>query len=405
MGLGSFVGSRLRDARIARGMTASMLAERVGVSPGAISQHELHNMEPRGQTLSRIASVLGLPEAHFLRPSLSRDPAPHWYRSQSAATKKARESAEARHLWLREIVVAVQEHVDLPRNSLIDVTSPANPMAIRREDIESIASELRTAWKLGNGPISNTISLLEMLGCVVSAFAFGAEQLSAFSQDASERPYVLLNGDESSCVRLRFNVAHELGHLVLHKNVSVADSARPEIHKEMESQAHRFAGAFLFPARSFADEVYSTSLDALAQVKTRWRVSMQMVIRRARDLDLINQDRYERSFRELSRRGFRLKEPLDDSIPVEHPSLIAKSIMLMIDKNVATRESILHRLAFSQADIEVLASLPPGYLSTADWGQVTDFDLKEKANPKESTSRDPLGQLIPFRARTTTFPA
>jgi Zn-dependent peptidase ImmA (M78 family)/transcriptional regulator with XRE-family HTH domain len=401
MALGSFVGSRLRDARTARGMTASVLAERVGVSPGAISQHELHNMEPRAQTLSRIATVLELPEAHFLRPSLARDPAPLWYRSRASATKRARESAEARHVWLREIVAAIQAHVDLPARTLLDLDTPSDPSAIRMNDIESMANEVRSAWSLGDGPVPNVVSLLEIMGCVVSSFAFGAEDLSAFSQDTAERPYVLLNSDETACTRWRFNAAHELGHLILHRNVPATAGARPEIHKEMERQAHRFASAFLFPSASFAEEVYSIALDALVQVKTRWRVSIQMILRRARDLDMINQDKYERAFRDLSRRGYRTNEPMDETLPIEQPRLIARSIKLMLDANVITRESLMHRLPFSPVDIEVLASLPRGYLSP-DWGQVADFNPRQPSHIGSPLAGEARGQLIPFKLKPSS---
>ena len=397
----AFVGSRLRDARLARGLTASALAERVGISPGAISQHELHDVEPHAKTLTKIAEELDLPETYFLRAGIPKDPAHHWYRSQSAATKRARESAQARHAWLRDIVAQVQRKIDFPQNSIAAVKPPSDPLALSANSIESIASDLRAEWKLGSGPISNTISLLEMLGCIVGVFAFGADELSAFSQFASDRPYVILNAEESAGARLRFNAAHELAHLVLHRDVPSQKALAPAIHKQLEQQAHRFAGAFLFPSRSFAEEVYSTSLDALQQVKKRWRVSMQMMIRRAYDLEMISEDRYSRAFRELSRRGFRMKEPLDDSLPVEKPKMLAKSINLMIDSRTISREDLIHEIALSKTDIEILAALPRGYLESEQWGEVTDIKLRTESVQAGilNTTGSGSGQIIPFRVK------
>jgi Zn-dependent peptidase ImmA (M78 family)/transcriptional regulator with XRE-family HTH domain len=381
-------------------MTASALAERVGVSPGAISQHELHDAEPHAKTLSKVAEVLDLPETYFLRTGIPKDPAHHWYRSQSAATKKARESAQARHSWLREIVFQVQRKVDFPQNSIAAVKPPTDPLAISSNDIESMAADLRAEWKLGNGPISNAISLLETLGCIVGMFAFGADELSAFSQFASDRPYVILNAEESAAVRLRFNAAHELAHLVLHRNVPSQEASRPAIHKKLEQQAHRFAGAFLFPYRAFAEEVYSTSLDALEQVKKRWRVSMQMMIRRAYDLEMTSEDRYSRAFRELSRRGWRTKEPMDDSLPIEKPKMLAKSINLMIDNRVASREDLIHDIGLSQADIEILAALPHGFLKSEQWGEVSEIKLRSSLPSDTKATGSGAGQIIPFRIKT-----
>jgi Zn-dependent peptidase ImmA (M78 family)/transcriptional regulator with XRE-family HTH domain len=398
---GTFFGSRLREARLARQMTASMLAERVGVSPGAISQHENHNAEPRPQTLAKMAEVLAVPVRYFLRPLVGADPAPRWYRSRAAATKRARESAEVRHSWLREIALEVETHVELPSPGIPLDFAPTNPATLHLNEIENIAGEIRRAWKLGEGPAPNMVSLLERMGCVVASFAFGANDLSAFSQPSSDRPYVILNGDELASVRRRFNVAHELGHLVLHRHVSQADAARPEVHKAMEVQAHRFAGAFLFPARPLADEVYSVALDALTSVKSRWKVSVQLIIRRLLQLNLISQDRYERLCREISRRGFRSQEPLDDSIPIEQPTLLSKAIMMLINENVMTRDEIKHRLPYAPDDIEVLTSLERGYLSPETWGEVEELKIRGASPspaPVSETKHDD-GRIIPFRPK------
>ena len=168
----------------------------------------------------------------------------------------------------------------------------------------------------------------------------------------------------------------------------------------MELQAHRFAGSFLFPARSLAEEVYSVAIDALASVKARWKVSIQLIVRRLRQLDMINQDRYERLCREISRRGFRMSEPLDDSMPVETPGLLSKSIAILVDRSVMSRDEIKHRLPFSTDDIEVLTSLSRGYLSPATWGAVEDLKLRPVAPSGAATNPERgSGQLLQFPPR------
>jgi Zn-dependent peptidase ImmA (M78 family)/transcriptional regulator with XRE-family HTH domain len=399
--IGTFDGSRLRDARLAREMTASLLAERIGVSPGAISQYELRNTEPRPPVLARLATVLELPQAYFLRAPLPRDPAPHWYRSRSAATKRARESAEARQGWLRELVAFIDAQVELPKADIPDAELGSNPAAITDDAIEGAASDVRTHLKLGDGPVPNLVALLESAGCVVSAFAFGAAELSAFSQAASDRPYVLLNSEEDTCVRRRFSTAHELGHLVLHRRVSAAEAARPEIHKLMEHQAHRFASAFLFPQGAFAEEVYSLSLDALTHVKSRWKVAIQVLLRRAKDLDLVSQDKYERAFRDLSRRGFRMREPLDDTLVPETPRILNRAVDVLFSERVMTREELLYQVPFSHADIEALSGLPRGYLDGNSWGELVE--LKVRVGVSDATTSESAGsgaQVIRLRPRS-----
>lgn len=398
MRLASFSGARLRDARHARSMAASVLAERLGVTPGAVSQYENHNTEPRPATLARISEVLELPQAYFLRQPAPRDGAPYLYRSQVASTKRARESAEARLSWLREIAEAVECDVELPVPTVTAADVPAHFAAITDEQIERAATAVRTEWRLGDGPIPTVVGLLERMGCIVSAFAFGSETLSAFSQRAQDRPYVILNSDEDACARWRFNAAHELGHLVLHRSVSRAEAASPPLHKLLENQAHRFASAFLLPAESFSEELYSLSLDVLQHAKSRWRVSMQAMLRRARDLKLVSQDKYERASRELSRRGYRLREPLDDELPTEPPQLLSQSLQLMLSERATTREDLLHQLPFSHADIEILSGLPRGFLAASTWGEVAELKLRQP-DPTPFASPHGSGKVLQFRSR------
>jgi Zn-dependent peptidase ImmA (M78 family) len=336
--------------------------------------------------MARLAQVLELPQAYFLRAPLQRDAAPHLYRSRLAATKRARESAEAKHAWLREIATTLEESVELPEVAVPELDLPTDPAALTDDQIELAAASVRASWKLGDGPVPNVTVLLEKMGCVVSAFAFGARELSAFSQRSADRPYVVLNADETAAARWRFNVGHELGHLVLHRGVTSADAARSETYKLIEKQAHRFASAFLFPERAFAEEVYSLSLDSLISVKSKWRVSMQMMLRRARDLGLVSQDRYERALREISRRGFRTQEPLDDELPLELPRLLARSVEMLVDEKVVTKEGLLHELPFLPVDIEVLTGLTRGYLTSSSWGDVAELRVRNSGASSEARS-------------------
>lgn len=394
MGLRKFFGTRLRSARLARGMTASILAEKIDVSPGRVSQLEAGETEPRDQTLSLIASTLELPEVHFYRPGVAPDGAPYWYRSTAAATKRARDSAEARHGWLRDMVSTIEGLVALPPVQIEAMNYP-NPAVIRDVDIDHAAESVRSHWRLGEGPIPDTVALLENMGCVVASFAFGAETLDAFSQSPSERPYVLLNADERSSVRRRFNAAHELGHLILHRHVPQSLVSNSAIHKMMENQAHRFASELLFPASAIADEVYAISLDSMKRVKAKWKTSIQMILTRLRDLEIISQDKYEDSFREMSIQKRRTWEPLDDTIALEAPRLLFKAISLLLEQKVTTKTDLVHRFGYEPTDVEVLTGMPRGYLSSNDWGEVVELKLRASI----PANAQPGGEVIPLRPR------
>lgn len=389
MSLARFYGGRLKNARLARCLTASSLAEQIGVSPGAISQYEKGVTEPRARVLDQICTQLSLPEVHFLAPEPKDDPAPRLYRSRASAIKRARDSAEKRQQWFSEMYDTISEEVEFPQITLPSFDFPQDPVGIGAAEIERTASSVRDALGVGDGPVESMVSLLENYGSRTARFAFGAETLNAFSQYGSSVS-VTLNADETTAARGRFDAAHELGHLLLHRNVPARLAANSAVHKKMEEQAHRFASAFLFPASAFADEVYSISINSLVDVKSRWRVSIGMMIRRAYDLKLITQTSYTRAYRELSRRGYRLSEPLDDELEPERPTLLRDAILLLVDEKVFSKEQLRSKLRLSNADIEILAQLPRGYLSD-DWGRVVGLEpTRGPSNPSRGEGANVL---------------
>jgi Zn-dependent peptidase ImmA (M78 family) len=233
--------------------------------------------------------------------------------------------------------------------------------------IEDAAMAARRFWKMQDGPISNVVWLLENRGCIVSRFELHAATLDAFStiDPVSERPYIILSADKGSAARSRFDVAHELGHLLLHKRVSQSLFNQHEKFKLIENQAHRFASAFLLPAATFSDEFYSHTLDSLRSLKERWRVSIGAMIKRAGQLDLISEDAERRLWVNMGRRNWRTKEPLDDVLEPEKPRLLKRCIEVLVEKGLMSSQDLPLMLGISAGDIENLAALDAGYLAKA----------------------------------------
>ena len=368
--MAEFVSQRLRRARIARMMTGRALAEAVGVTPAAITQFEKGDASPRDEVVRRLAEALRVPPTHFFNPPLPDRQSPVRMRSLSAATKRARESADVRIDWLREVVVYVAQVMPLSLLDLPDLCQTTDPAAISDDEIEDFAVDARRMWGMKDGPIVNLTELLESKGLVVSAFSLGADTLDAFGTLAPELPIIVENTDRTSAVRMRFDRAHEVAHMVLHRHTPDALAARPEIHKLMEHQAHRFAGAFLFPAAAFVNEIYSVTVAGLLDAKRRWKLSVQTMIRRAFDLGLISEYQYGRAFRTLSAKGFRKREPLDDEMAPEEPTAIPQRLRHLVEEQGFTAEDIEAHTHQHRREIEALASLPPGYFDRPRGPQV-----------------------------------
>lgn len=395
-GTPGFVGSRLREAREVRSLTAVALSEMVGVSPQAISQYEGGKSSPSPDVLRSIAGVVNLPEHFFLRAARDYDRGTIFYRSMSSATKGARARAERRFAWLRDIVRYLTEFVALPESNFPDLNLPSDTLLLSDEEIEDAAEEVRRYWGLRDGPISNMVLLLENQGALIARDKLGADTLDGLSEFVAtdQRPYIVIGTDKGSAVRWRFDAAHELAHVVLHAGVAVEEFARPEQFKRIEEQAHRFAGAFLLPAAPFGEDFFAASLDVLQAMKPKWKVSIGMMIKRATELGFIGEDTAKRLWINTSRRGWRRIEPYDDTMEPEEPRLLRRSVELVLTEGTQTPEDVLAALALPSVDVESLCGLPSGYL-----GNFSRVALRSGHEPRTFDDTTMPADVIPLRRR------
>ncbi len=360
-----FIGARLKEAREARDLTAIALSDLIEVSRQAIYQYENDIQSPRHEIMERIANVLHLPVAYF-RYHHGIQMNTLFYRSMSAATKSARLRAKNRYLWIRIIDSHLREFIQFPKPNYPKLEIPNNPNQISESEIEELAIKVRKFWNLSNTPISDMILLLENNGAIVAYDELGANTLDAFSEpspgpDCSQ--YIILGSGKGTSVRFRFDAAHEMAHKILHPNIDQSYFVRKAEHNLIENQAHRFAAAFLLPADSFANDFYSANLDALKSIKPKWKVSIAMMIKRAEDLNFISPDRARRLWIDLSRRGGRTKEPLDDTIEIEKPQLLRRAFEMIIEKQIETKQEILTKIPLAPNEIEKFVGLKSGYLN------------------------------------------
>ena len=396
IGTPGFVGSRLVEAREARGLTAIALADALDVTRSAVSQWESdEDGSPSPDHMRAISQLLEMPVRFFLEKPRNRVHGPIFHRSRKSTTKLARNRAKARYEWLRDIVDYARGYVKFPAVKFPDFNPPADPAAITDEMIREYAIETRRHWGMGLGPISNVTWLLENCGAVVSRYSLRADELDAFSEWGQQdgTPYVVLNSEKKSAARSRFDVGHELGHLVLHRNVPSTTINTGDYFNLTELQAHRFAGEFLLPRESFSAEFYSPSLDSFASLQPKWNVSIAFMITRSFDIGLISEDQKASLFRNYARRGWKTHEPFDDQAVAESPRLLRRSIEIMINGGAVTAPELLHQLIYSSKDIETLSCLPQGFLDRAS----REFGLVELRG-RGGDVRDDT-DVIPFSSR------
>jgi Zn-dependent peptidase ImmA (M78 family)/DNA-binding XRE family transcriptional regulator len=363
-GTPGFSGSRLREAREARSLSAISLSEVANVSAQAIYQYENNRRSPSQDVLDRIAAATNLPPTFFLLSDREESNAPIFYRSMSTATKGARNRAQHRFAWLQDIVDYLTEFVALPEVNFPTFELPSDPMLLSDSEIEQAAEETRRYWRMGDGPIANMVLLLENQGAIIARDRLGADTLDGLSQvDAREgRPSVVIGTDKGSPARWRFDAAHELAHIVLHSHVSRETLNRLEMHKKIEEQAHRYARAFLLPLAPFGDDLFGVSLDAFRSLKPKWNVSIAAMIFRARDARLLSEETERKLRIGISRHKWGVKEPYDDTTEIEEPRLLRRSFELILAHD-QTPTDITARICLAEPDIEALSGLPSDYLA------------------------------------------
>ncbi|MCY1644388.1 helix-turn-helix domain-containing protein [Methylorubrum sp. SL192] len=401
VGVQAFQGSRLREARLARGLYKNALGDMVGVTGTAITNYEEGRDKPQHDKLCALANQLGFSYEFFLRPSWPEDVGVVFWRSRAAETKTAREMTEQRMRWLCETFAFLEADLTFPSYALPRLDIPADFRLITAEVIEAAAEALRTHWKLGVRPIPDVTLALENAGIPVANLDIPSEKQDGFCFWSSylHRPFVGINSYSLSCSRARYDCAHELGHIVLHAGVTPQQERDSALHKMIEDQAHRFAGAFLFPREAFFEEVRVPSLDYFCSLKKRWGMSIAAMIFRASNLGLIDDVEKAALYRNMTRRGWRgsLREPFDSrsEMPMEKPRMLKRGVEALLSEGFYTRSGLQSSLTLPDREIEQLAGLEEGYFRTAE--------LVQLAVPKQTrhlSSRDlESGEIVEFTRR------
>lgn len=289
-----FNASRLIVARQRASLTKRELAEKIDVDPRAVSGFEAGEYEPAEETLTKICRVLKFSREFFCGDDIDIPSADGVsFRSMTKMSSRQRDAALAAGAIAYLLIDWVERKFDLPDVDLPDF----------RDDVPDIAARsLRHHWGLGERPIKNMIHLLEAKGVRVFSLAEDCLEIDAYSVWRGRRPCVFLNTKKST-ERSRFDAAHELGHLVLHKHASPNGI-------EAEKEAHAFAAAFLMPEASLKATGRITNLEQILSLKAKWLVSVAAMTRRAYEVGLMSKWHYQALFTEVSTRGWRTSEPM-----------------------------------------------------------------------------------------------
>lgn len=223
---------------------------------------------------------------------------------------------------------------------------------------------------------------LEKVGVIIYETQIkGIETFSFWSED--DMPYIILGNNKGVAVRRNFDIAHELGHLLLHRHVQF-DLLTNEEHKVIENEANVFASEFLLPELEFREDfskiTKKSNPDHFKLLKEKWYVSIQAMGMRAYYLKLISSSQYRYFWSSINKKDYRKLEPLDEQIKISHPVKINSLLDLLFRKKVITPQDLLEDLKVEPEFLKEIANI--------DYKLFERYFKKEKTDKKVSLMND-----------------
>jgi Zn-dependent peptidase ImmA (M78 family) len=337
-------------ARQYRAMSQGDLAERV---KGIINQPRLSRIEnglysPTEEEQSALARALDIRTEFFFHSARRRASPPAYHRKRQKLSKGDWERIYARAEIYRLMLGLLLRSVEVEgKRSAPPYRDPEDANG----RVEDIARDIRQFWTLPRGPVADVTRILESSGIAVVAYDFGTDLCDGFSQHRNEDfPPIIFANTRQPKDKLRFTLAHELAHLIMHRMPN----------PEMEDQANRFAAEFLMPTEDIRPQLHSFSIERFIDLKRYWKTSIQALVRKARDTGKMDERKYRYYNYEISRRGMKRNEPGEITDLIEVPGLFRRLVQSHVTSLSYTPEEMskLFGLHVSELTAEYLPAAP-----------------------------------------------
>lgn len=352
----NFLGANLRLARVLNGLTLNELGDAVTASRQFIHQLEGDIRQPPEDLLRALCETLSvLPE--FFSIEIYNDvkfEQCHFRKRKTTPISLANRVCAYSTIFER-LISFISNYIELPKPNFPETHSTSRSYS--NLEIEQAAEACRVHWKLGlDAPIKSITRTLENAGVVITTFSGVSEKVDALSLNR-KHPIIIRNDAKESPCRLRFDLVHECGHFILHDGVETGDTVT-------ESEADKFASAFIFPRSAFVKEFprnfianREASWRPLYELKRRWGMSLKALIYRAHYLNFISAQQYRAANVRLTKTGQSRNENFDDDIPKERPELLENALKLLNNELGITFSKIANHLHITEKMLSNIAGI------------------------------------------------
>lgn len=346
----TFNPEMLQLARQFRGYSQSALAKSMSITQGYLSKIENGLMEPAEEMVEAFCKGLSFPREYFFNQDrvYGLPVSVHAYRKKATVPQKTLDAIQAemnlRIMHYRKLL----KSVDLAK----DYELPYLDIDQYNGDADEIAFLVRRSWMIPDGPIKNLADFVERAGVLIFVCDFPAGKIDGVTLAIRGMPPCIFLSKNQSADRMRFSLAHELGHLVMHRQPSPT----------MEDEANKFAAALLMPEKDIFYQLKNISIQSLAALKPVWKVSMGALLYRAGTIGAITKSQSDYMWRQIGSLGYRLREPAELDFPHEKAHLTSEILELHMED-----------LGYSLEDLMSILGLVP-----EDFGNLYNFKQKPR---------------------------
>lgn len=368
-----FYGEKLTNLRELNGLSRKELADRLNITEQAVWQYENESMLPRIEVINQLRILFNVDTKYFFSTNYLKkkvfDEEKVAYRAKDRESRK-KTKLELTFLNFIDFYISFFESSLIIPEASIGVLQEksmnflqANDNLNRKELIKRVAETVRKKMNLDQN--KDLMYILEKSGIYIVEKNLGS-QIDAYSTITNEkRFYIVLGTVKKSAVRRNFDLAHELGHLVLHANIDM-DILSPSELKEIEKEANYFASVFLLPEEEFTNDFLTltrkSNPDYYVDLKRKYLVSIAALEMRAHDLKLLSYQENRYFWGQLTRKEYKINEPLDNEIHPIRPGRVRSLFQFVLDNKVIDLSSVLEEFHILPKFLEHLFSLDTKFL-------------------------------------------
>ena len=343
----SFVPMRLKELRILNGFTLEDVAAKIGVTKQAVSKYEGGKAVPATDVIARILREFDINRNYLTNErELPEEKSIIFFRKKARTPKKEEEEAEVYLKRFYEIITVAGQIYPVKKTGL--------PVFPEDMSINNKALMLRDFWGLGKEPIEDIIGLLEAHGFYMFTADMQNKKVDGYSQLIGNIPVIVLNEKSGTEARNHFSIAHELGHLILHKNLEESCSA-------MEAEADEFAGCFLMPEDAMKADLIRRDASYFVSLAEKWKVSPQAVAQRYANLRLLGRNKEENQAKLASLHQHFSKEKGKKIYNDERIICSIRAALKRIEADNGTAQRFLQELRLPVKEIQRLCYWPNGF--------------------------------------------